>query len=92
MALRLSTYENDRGVRHTVLTCIETEEKPKNNIVKQFNSRVKVSNGLGFTDDDIFIDRPLVERYSIEEDDFVSGMAVLNYNKKRSIWGWKQLQ
>jgi len=91
LVLRLSTYENDRGVRYTVLTCRETDEKPKNNIVKQFSSSVRISNGLGFTDDDIFIDRPLVERYSIEEDDFVTGTAVLNYNKKRSTWGWKAL-
>ena len=91
LALRLSTYKNDRGVRYTVLTCRETEEKPKSGIVKQFSSSVRVSNGLGFTDDDIFIDRPLVERYSIVEDDFVTGTAVLSYNKKRSTWGWKAI-
>lgn len=91
LALRLSTYENDRGVRHTVLTCRQTEKEPQNNITKQFNSSVRVSNGLGFTDDNIFIDRPLVERYGIEDDDVISGLAVLNYNKKRSTWGWKAI-
>ena len=91
LALRLSTYENDRGVRYTVLTCRKTDEKPKSGIVKQFNSSVRVSNGLGFTDDDVFIDRSLVDRYSIDEDDYVQGVAVLNYNKKRSTWGWKAI-
>ncbi len=92
LALRLSTYENDRGVRHTVLTCRQTEKQPQNNITKQFNSSVRVSNGLGFTDDNIFIDRPLVERYGIKDDDVISGLAVLNYNKKRSTWGWKAIR
>ncbi len=91
LALRLSTYENDKGVRYTVLTCRETDEKPKNDIVKRFNNSVRVSNGLGFTNNDVFIDRPLVERYSIEEDNVVAGIAVLNYNKKRNTWGWKAI-
>jgi len=78
-------------VRYTVLACRKTDEKPKSNIIKKFSDSVRVSNGLGFTNDDVFIDRPLVERYSIEEDDVVAGMAVLNYNKKRNTWGWKAI-
>ena len=91
LALRLSTYENDKGVRYTVLTCRKTDEKPKNNVIKQFSGSVRVSNGLGFTNDDVFIDRSLVENYSIKEDNIVAGTAVLSYNKKRNTWGWKAM-
>jgi hypothetical protein len=91
LALRLSNYENDKGVRYTVLTCRKTDEKPKNNVIKQFSGSVRVSNGLGFTNDDVFIDRSLVENYSIKEDDIVAGTAVLSYNRKRNTWGWKAM-
>ncbi len=91
LALRLSTYENDKGVRYTVLTCRETDEKPISDVVKQFSDSVTVSNGLGFTNNNVFIDRSLIDRNNIEEGNFVTGIAVLNYNKKRSMWGWKAI-
>ena len=47
---------------------------------------------MGFTDNDIFIDPSLMSKHRIEDDARVSGMAVLNYNKKRSSWGWKALK
>jgi hypothetical protein len=50
-----------------------------------------VSNGLGFTNSDVFIDRPLIEKYNIENDAKVAGKAVINFNKKRATWGWKAL-
>ena len=50
-----------------------------------------MSNGLGFTGNDIFIDRPLIEGFGIEDGGSVSGHAVINFNKKRSTWGWKAL-
>ena len=50
-----------------------------------------MSNGLGFTENDIFIERQLVERFSIEDGESVSGHAVISFNEKRSSWGWKAI-
>ncbi len=91
LLIRVSTYKNDRGVRHTVLTCEPTQQELNQAVVKRFSSPVRVSNGLGFTDNDIFIDRGLINQYNINEDDYVNGIAVINYNKKKFRWGWKAI-
>lgn len=61
-------------------------------IVKKFKAEVRVSNGLGFTSDDIFIDRPIIEKFGIEDGSIVEGIAVQNFNKKKSVWGWKAIR
>ena len=90
--LRVSTYKNNRGTRHTVLTCEHSEENLDLSVVKKFSSTVQVSNGLGFTANDIFIDNGFIVKYNINNNNDVSGTAVINYNKKRLKWGWKALQ
>lgn len=92
LLIRVSAYKNSRGIRYTALTCERTEQELEQAVAKRFSSRVaRVSSGLGFTDDDIFIDRGLINQYSINEDDYVNGVAVINYNKKKSTWGWKAI-
>jgi hypothetical protein len=59
--------------------------------LKPFSDDIREENGMGFTDDGIFIPPPLIREHSISDGDFVSGHAVLNYNKKRSEWGWKAI-
>jgi len=91
ISIRVSTYKNDKGTRHTVLTCESTEKDMSQTVVKDFSSSVRVSNGLGFTDNDIFIDRGLINQYDIDNDAYVRGKTVLNYNTKKSSWGWKAI-
>ncbi|MDN3389604.1 hypothetical protein [Pseudoalteromonas sp. APC 3691] len=52
---------------------------------------MRISNELGFTDTDIFIDRNLVDKFNIQDGRTVRGKAILNFNKTRSTWGWKAL-
>ena len=68
-----------------------TSEAPSLKILKPFSEAVRVSNGLGFTDTDVFIDRNLVDKFNIQDGLIVRGKAILNFNKKRSTWGWKAL-
>jgi len=92
VALKLASHKNDRGIQYSVLSCLPTDKEISSSTVKKFQSTVRVSNGLGFTANDIFIDRPLVDHYNMQDGDNVEGMAVLNYNKKKSTWGWKALK
>lgn len=92
IVLKLATHTNDRGVQHTVLTCQLTSKEVNSSTAKNFQSTVRVSDGLGFTESDIFIDRPFVNQYDMQNGDSIEGMAVLNYNKKKSTWGWKALK
>jgi tetratricopeptide (TPR) repeat protein len=89
--IRVSQSNSKNGVRTRAIDCRETSQQPSSSIFKPFSETVRVSNGLGFTGNDIFIDRPLIEGFSIEDGGSVSGHAVINFNKKRSTWGWKAL-
>jgi len=89
--IKVSQSNSKNGIRTRAIDCKETNHVPSSSIFKPFSETVRVSNGLGFTENDIFIDRPLIERFSIEDGGSVSGHAVINFNKKRSTWGWKAL-
>jgi len=92
IALKIASYTNDRGTQYTVLTCQPSNEDIRTTTAKRFKSSVRISNGLGFTSDDIFIDRPFIDYYDINDGNCVEGLAVLNFNKKKGTWGWKALK
>jgi tetratricopeptide (TPR) repeat protein len=91
IAIKISQSTGRNGVRTRSVECKVTDQVPSNTIFKSFNESTRVSNGLGFTNNDIFIDRPLIEKFNIENDVKVVGKALINFNKKRSTWGWKAL-
>lgn len=92
VVLKLSSHENDRGIQYSVLSCTTTDRETSSSTVKKFKSTVRIVNGLGFTDNDIFVDRPLVDYFKIQDNDSIEGLAVLSFNKKKSTWGWKALK
>lgn len=91
VAVRVSQYKSKQGVRYSVITAKKTEKLIPESIVKAFEGNVRESNGMGFTDDGIFIPPPVMRGGNIKDDDWVSGKAILNYNKKRLEWGWRVL-
>jgi tetratricopeptide (TPR) repeat protein len=91
ISLRLAKYTSRQGTRYRVLTSSRTTNPIPSSILKPFSDDIREENGMGFTDDGIFIPPPLIRENSISDGDFVSGHAVLNYNKKRSEWGWKAI-
>ena len=96
ITLKLTSHNNDRGIQYSVLACHPTNKDISPSIAKKFKSTVRISNGLGFTTNDIFkdifIDRPFVDAYNMEDGDSVEGLAVVNYNKKKNQWGWKAIK
>ena len=89
IALRLSRYISKDGPKYRVCQATPTSKQPSEHIKKQFSDKVRVSNGMGFTENDIFIAPPLVVEHNIKDGLMISGTAVLNFNKKRGTWGWK---
>ncbi|MGQ7817275.1 tetratricopeptide repeat protein [Metapseudomonas furukawaii] len=87
--VRLSRYVSKRGPMCRVLLARATDKKPSELLKRDFSEEVRVSNGMGFTQSDIFIPAHLLARYHIEDDQKVAGTAVLSYNVKRARWGWK---
>lgn len=91
IAVRISQYTSKQGVGYRVLTSRRTTMPISEDLVKPFESSVREENGMGFTDNDIFIPPPIIKKYNIKNDDYLTGKAILNYNKKRCEWGWKAL-
>lgn len=92
ISVKLSTYTTtDRKKMYRVLNAVGTDQLPSTQIKKRFCEAVRVSNGMGFTESDIFISPPLIDEHQIQDGQEISGIALLNYNKKRSNWGWKAI-
>lgn len=89
IAVRLSQYTTKQGTRYRVLMSKKTDETVSNSIFKNFEDEVREGSGMGFTSNGVFIPPNLMNIHQIKHDDRVTGKAVLNYNKKRSEWGWK---
>jgi hypothetical protein len=91
IAVKLATFHSRTGPCVRVLSAVATDQVPGPEVRQEFRDRVRVGNGMGFTDGSIFIPPDLVTAHQIEDGDFVSGVAGLTYNRKRSQWGWKAL-
>jgi hypothetical protein len=91
IAVQLSKYSTKNGPTYRVLHAEATDEMPSAQVRKQFNDEVRVSNGMGFTLGDVFIPPPLVAEHHIRDGQSVSGVAVLNFNRRRQNWGWKAI-
>lgn len=92
ISVKLSSYTTtDRRKMYRVLHAVGTDKVPSTQVKKQFCEAVCVSNGMGFTENDIFISPPLINERQLQDGQEISGIALLNYNKKRSNWGWKAI-
>ena len=89
IGLRLSRYTSKKGQGFRVHQAWSTDKQPDAHVKKAFCEEVRVSNGMGFTETDIFVAPPLVTEHGVEDGRKISGTAVLSYNKKRACWGWK---
>lgn len=91
IAVKVSKRSTAKGTTYRVLHAEATAEIPSPQVWKEFREEVRLSNGMGFTDNDIFIPKPLVVEYQILDGQKISGTAILNFNKKRQSWGWKAI-
>ncbi len=91
IALWLSKYTSRHGTAYLVHRAEASGKQPDSDIRKQFCEEVRVSNGMGFTESNVFVAQPLVSMRRIQDGQRVSGTAVLSFNKKRGIWGWRAI-
>lgn len=92
VALRLAQCHSvKRGAFVRALTAAPSAETPGAKIYRAFKESVRVDKGMGFTEGGIFIPPDIVAAHDLSDDDFVSGAAVLSFNKKRQTWGWRAI-
>ena len=91
VAVRATRYHSRKGARTRTLSVSSTTRSPGTDVLKPFNDDVEVRNGLGFTSTGIFIPPDIVAESRVVDGDRVEGLAVINFDKKRSTWGWKAI-
>lgn len=91
IAVKLSKRSTDKGTIYRVMHAEGTHEMPSLQVRKQFSEAVRLSNGVGFTESDIYIPPPMVEQCQLLDGQKVAGTAILNFNTKRRSWGWKAI-
>ncbi len=91
IALRLSRYTSKHGPACRFHHAKVSDKQPSERVKKRFCEKVRVSNGMGFTESEIYVPPPLVSRHRLNDGHTVSGTAVLSFNKKRSNWGWRAI-
>lgn len=90
LSVRLKKVTKDRDSYYTVLTCSVTNQEPSETLLRPFSGMVEASGTVGFADD-VYIESSLILKHEVEDGNFVNGMAILNYNKRKSCWGWKAI-
>jgi len=91
IAVRVSSPTGKSGKKQRVFTARKKAESVPLSLLRPFDEHVRIRNGMGFTDHGVFIPPPMVDEHRIADDCMVTGMAILNYNKKRFEWGWKAI-
>lgn len=89
IAIRRAKYMTKEGSRFRILSAAKTSSEPSSGVRRPFQESVRVESGMGFTDSDIFVPPPLVSRHSLKDGEVIDGIAVLAFNKKRGVWGWR---
>lgn len=75
---------------YSVLTCELTDKEPIDKIIRSFSGSIEINGKFGFADD-VFIDYTLISEHHIEDEDYIKGLAIINYNKIKGKWGWKAI-
>lgn len=87
----LSVFFNKRGeTRYRGLCATKTQKEPSDALRCEFSGDVEKINEFGLAGSKpVFIPPPLMKKHQIRENEFIRGVAILNYNKRREEWGWK---
>ncbi len=61
--------------------------------IKEFSGslRMQESANFGFVND-VFIEPKSIEKYKLNKNDLINGKAILSFNKKKNVWGWKAIK
>lgn len=72
------------------MSCSLTQQEPTENILKSFSGIINTKGEVGFVDD-VFIDANLMQEH-YEYATTINGIAIINYNKKKGVWGWRAVK
>ena len=88
--VQITVHPTPNGNRTRIISINPTKKLPNQGIYCTFKDQINVTeSGLGFTEGDVFVPPNIVAESNIKSGDIVTGMAIINYNKKKHKWGLK---
>jgi len=91
IALRLAQFTSKQGKRTRVIQATTSEKKVDGSVLMRFDDIVEEGSRMGFTEQGVFIPAHIMTKKNIQHHQRVTGLAVINCNKKRGVWSWKAL-
>lgn len=94
VAVRLKEVKKVDGRYYVALTCTLTDKNPSDKLLWNYTGIVETDGTFGFVKhsfDDVYVDRELISANQIRNGEKVTGRAMLNYNSKKDIWGYRAL-
>jgi hypothetical protein len=78
---------------YKILSAKKDENNFSSDAIKSFKGSVKINElgGFGFVDD-VFIEPAMITKMNLQNQDFVTGVSLLSFNKKKGQWGWKSIE
>lgn len=78
---------------YKVLSIKKITDNTSCDALKEFSGKLKIweSANYGIVDD-IFIEPKLIVKHGLKKDDLINGKAILSFNKKKNVWGWKAIR
>ena len=90
LLVQLKKVVKEKESYYSVLTCELTDKEPIEKVIRDFSGIIDINGAFGFADS-VFIDFSFISKHQIQDSEYVKGVAILNYNKKRGEWGWKAI-
>jgi hypothetical protein len=77
---------------YKVLSAENADAKDTSTAIRDFEGIIKINeNGkFGFVED-VFIEPSIITKLNIQNQQKISGTALLSFNKKKNEWGWKAI-
>lgn len=75
---------------YKILTAKPAELNSTSDAIKGFEGKLKVISpqNFGFVED-VFIEPKIIQERNLIDDQMINGKAILSFNKKKKVWGWK---
>lgn len=94
VAVRLARHRSRDRERTSVVSIRKSNDKAAPEVYREFRTSVKTvtDRGFAFSECDIFIPDFIASPAQLGSRDTIAGAAVLNFDRKKSSWGWRALK
>lgn len=84
------------GEKNFVFSVTNLNKEASDKLLKKIHSTVNFiapNRSFGMLDNEVFLSNTILANHQdITEESTISGQAVLNFNRKKNVWGWALLK